>query len=125
MSIEELLKPRYKIINPFPGDHGFEINSIIEYREYTVHDEDFTPDMYPNLFRKLEWYEERKIEDMPEYVKCYFGICKVKKHFQSRFDRLIIIDQQGYDRELYYNNLQMYPSDETEYTQYINQQSKP
>jgi hypothetical protein len=23
---------------------------------------------YPNLFRELQWYEERKVEDMPKYV---------------------------------------------------------
>jgi len=78
MSTEELLKPRYKAIASYP-DSQFPLNKIIEMEivsnasmyhfgnnrwEYECWFMD-----YPHLFRKLDWWEERKLEDMPEYVK--------------------------------------------------------
>src|SRR5690242_15646600 len=89
---EELLRPRYKVIAIWPGMHiePFRLNEIVTLQYYTEEEgEDkaegfvyipykhkpknfmwesfFT--LFPHLFKKLEWYEERKTEEMPEYVK--------------------------------------------------------
>lgn len=71
MTTEELLLPRYKVIADYPGSI-FKIGEIIEqdYMEENrpVFDMEFFL-KYPNIFKKLEWWEDRKIDDLPEYVK--------------------------------------------------------
>lgn len=62
--IQELLKPRYKVIGDFP--HSSMPVGMVFCKEYS--DGDFW-DKYPHLFRKLEWWEERTVEEMPEYIK--------------------------------------------------------
>jgi len=77
MTKEELLRPRYKIIALWPFEPKTSIGNI------------FTrPDQYarvgqwssmwhwwdelanhPHLFEPLPWWKDRKLEDMPEYVK--------------------------------------------------------
>ena len=71
--IIELMKPRFLVIADYPNS------------EYTV-GEIVTPDSdlwihsnmklcypsvekFPQIFRKLEWWEERKVEEMPMYVR--------------------------------------------------------
>ncbi len=65
--VNELMKPRYKVIADYPKScftidevvHGESIFGI-EVKNYSE---------FPAIFRKLEWWEERNIEDMPKYVK--------------------------------------------------------
>jgi hypothetical protein len=74
---EELMKPRYKVIADWPGVAGKVTSGDIIVRDgahngFWVAGEQFTEDKlkdYPHLFRKLQWWEDRKKEDMPEYVK--------------------------------------------------------
>jgi|SRR6478752_2865 len=90
MTPEELLKPRYKVINTWPdmGDRRYyqgetltliqNVNSnqyCIRRGDATLYDTYF--DNYPHLFKKLEWWEERKPEEMPEFVKGYDRIYKM------------------------------------------------
>jgi hypothetical protein len=92
MTPEELLKPRYKVINTWPdmGDRRYyqgetltliqNVNSnqyCIRRGDATLYDTYF--DNYPHLFKKLEWWEERKPEEMPEYLKFGDMIYKVSK----------------------------------------------
>jgi hypothetical protein len=84
MTVEELLKPRVKIIAPWPicskhtkpedvpkvgqifyleADGSISNDSIVVKRVYD----------YPHLFKKLNWWEDRSPEEMPEYVKVYRG----------------------------------------------------
>lgn len=74
MTVEELLKPRYKVIADYPGspfivgsvgvkhyaEWVFELNGVVS---------DVAVENYPHLFRLMHWSEERKPEDMPKYVK--------------------------------------------------------
>lgn len=77
MRVEELLKPRYKVIGDWPGVAGkvFAGDILILDEEAGVYwcaAEGFTEDKlkdYPYLFRRLEWWEERATDEMPEYVK--------------------------------------------------------
>jgi hypothetical protein len=84
-NIQELLKPRYKVIADFPkcmyisgellprdSNWNFEL-----FAEHYV-DEAYLK-KYPHLFRKLEWWEEREEKDMPEYVKDESGKILVAK----------------------------------------------
>jgi hypothetical protein len=77
MTPEELLKPRYKVIAPWPGTH-WKVGDIFEYGDHNCFKTESQPsipmhvsvlDEHPHLFKKLEWREERKPEEMPEYVK--------------------------------------------------------
>lgn len=77
--INELLRPRYKVIADYPGnDYGvYEIIPLSEYMGlYALIQDDgkfvewesFYRE-FPHLFQKLEWWEDREEKDMPEYVK--------------------------------------------------------
>lgn len=86
MTAAELMKPRFEVVAAYP-DCPHEIGSILEARHIThssIHitttqyTDEFgenirqqnhvAPDefeKYPHLFRKLNWWENRKEEDMP------------------------------------------------------------
>lgn len=66
LSPQELLKPRYKCIAdwPFMPRH-------IKVGELVAEVFIIKAAKYPHLFKKLEWWEERKPEDMPEYLKIH------------------------------------------------------
>ncbi len=81
MTTEELLIPRYKVIADYP-DSSFKIEDILfpfyvedsteSGRWYVQEDRDYTwinPSLYPAIFKKLEWWEERSLEELPEYVE--------------------------------------------------------
>lgn len=88
MTKEELLRPRYKVIAKWPGMEAepFHFDQIITLQRHVSEDGNefiHVPikhmpnsymrqgffDNYPHLFQPLQWWEERKPEDMPEYVK--------------------------------------------------------
>lgn len=136
MSTENLLLPRYKVIATWPGMHAepFHLGQIISLQPYE--DEDYKGFIhipikhipgsfmregffsgYPHLFKKLEWWEERAIDDMPEYLSCpsrkmFF---KVESWHKSYF----IID--GRQKMQYRNYI---PATLAEYEQYINQKEE-
>jgi hypothetical protein len=97
-SIDELLKPRYKVIADYPqppftndlynvgNEHIFiegdlliqsTVNGALTFRRYgrlghmsvgvpcCAH-----PEKFPKIFKKLQWWEDRKLHEMPRYVKC-------------------------------------------------------
>lgn len=78
LTIEELLKVRYKQIADYPealfheGDI-IKVSELVANHRYLkdsvkhIYDEKFL-DQYPHLFKKLQWWQERKIEDLPEYI---------------------------------------------------------
>jgi len=94
MTNEELMKPRYKVIADYPNS-VFDDNQIIclgemKYGQLSygiAHDDgmeyfhaQFFID-YPHLFKRLEWWEERTLEEMPKYVKSErFGVCQITKY---------------------------------------------
>lgn len=91
MTVEELLKPRYKVIADYPSSPFF-INDILPnaLKEWQRDNERTKATLnecekYPAIFKKLEWWEEREIEDMPEYLKDDNGVYKCRNwHYQSR-----------------------------------------
>lgn len=66
LSIEDLLKPRYKVIADYPRSRDW-IGKVIIVG--AIGEETQLPYYkYPHLYKALEWWEEREEKDMPEYV---------------------------------------------------------
>lgn len=80
MTVQELLKPRYKLIADYPNSE-FRVGDVLEFKSiypYSGYALLFGSDKiisteylddFKHLFKKLEWWDERKVEEMPEYVK--------------------------------------------------------
>jgi len=114
MTNEELLKPRFKVIDDYPLS-WFDVGEIVEndFDSFDLKD-------FPNIFQKMEWWEERNLEDLPKYLKDDFYIIKVEKYYE-KFGKLKF-DYFEYEGQTLYNdrvdNL-FSPSTEEEYLEYI------
>lgn len=143
MNNKDLLTPRYKIIADYPnntvriGDICHIVNDFGQFSfGYPLHQK--TLDSYHYLFKKLEWWEERKIEEMPKYLKITERVdshdnplpdvyVKVTKHFSEengewRDDSYNIFCAKDYmtnDMVSSYNYSDWLPSTEEEYLNYI------
>jgi hypothetical protein len=86
MTNEKLLIPRYEVIADYPNS-DFKVGSILtnnglingwwyDGKTYTT-----GVDKYPHLFKPLQWWEKRNVEDLPEYVydKSYKQIFKIER----------------------------------------------
>lgn len=84
MTPDDLLRPRYKVIADYPKMEC-EVGDIFHkltfdngnYTYVTNHDSPMLGriighmiERMPHLFKPLAWWEERKPEEMPEYVNC-------------------------------------------------------
>jgi len=132
MTTEELLKPRFKCISDFPGNEWFEVgeiyevgfNGVIVKEEIRKWDDDnyiiTQPEKYPAIFLKLNWWEERKLEDMPKYIKWVrFNTVQPVHYYNTdtlRGMSAIWGDKDDLNRTEI--NL-LLPSDEEEYNQYL------
>ncbi len=125
MTPEQLLRPRFKAIADYPrsqcnvGDilehfvgDGFILNGVGLTSESDLK-------KYPHLFRRLEWWEERKPEDMPEYVKRKYITYSTTVFKIERWDETM---QIGFCSEHCINILveDTIPATQTEYDNYIN-----
>jgi hypothetical protein len=93
-SIEELLKPRFKVIADYPGA-AYTIGHI--YEGDLFDDTIIKLSQFPHLFKKMEWWEERKPEEI-EYIKrnsCNSGAMWVGKILEIKGDRFKCILQNG------------------------------
>lgn len=71
MTTQELLYPRIKIIENYPGNPQ-SVGTIIQLYDKEspiVKEQLHYYRTYPHLFEEIEWWQERKVEEMPEYVK--------------------------------------------------------
>ncbi len=80
MTNEQLMQPRVLLTGPYPEmeRHNLKVGDIIPVSD-TGMIADKTQDgkavfpidhaIFPNLFRRLEWWEFRDEKDMPEYVR--------------------------------------------------------
>lgn len=81
--IKELMETRYIVIADYPGNTqpiGYVFKEVARYF-----------DKFPAVFRKLSWYENRKVEEMPEYLLSSETFpnphyVKVKNHYASFFE---------------------------------------
>ena len=86
----EMLQPRYKVIADYPYC-PYEIGDLVEFtdlgtsfhctttKEWNTFTEEFSDsvnyfsidclEMWPHLFQRLQWWENRNANEMPKYVK--------------------------------------------------------
>lgn len=78
MTAEELLKPRFEVIAEYPNStHRIGTvlaQEITDHFSFTKDGKSFTTSIknienYPHIYRKLNWWERRNIEDMPKRLK--------------------------------------------------------
>lgn len=62
---KDLMMPRYKLVGDYPNNID-EVGKVYEIDLSDGHGVDFkmTCDKYPNLFKKLNWWEERTIDEL-------------------------------------------------------------
>ena len=78
MTSKELLQPRFKVIADYPYSEypiGLVlVKELTHHFTYTKDDKKYTTNIkdinYPHLFKKLNWFEERKKEEMPKRLIC-------------------------------------------------------
>ncbi len=76
--MEDLLKPRFKVIADYPLS-SYNVgriltpiskgSSLYDCIEASSSEKIRNPNKYPHLFKKLEWWEDRSLYEMPDYVK--------------------------------------------------------
>lgn len=71
MTAAELMQPRFEVIADYPSNL-IELGTILECPNF---EHDFTKkywveskEKYPHLFRKMDWWEKRSINEMPKKV---------------------------------------------------------
>lgn len=82
MTAEELLRPRFYVIEEYPNSI-FKKGDILQRIKGSTNDWYHTDEKawtanlcledlekYPNLFKPLKWWENRKVEDMPKKLIC-------------------------------------------------------
>ena len=117
MTVEELLMPRYKVIADYPSSPYY----VGEIKDRLGDNVAAHFAKYPHLFRKLNWWEERKVEDMPDYVKWDVGIYPTWK-------KIMKVDKWNSNGSFDHENVTIsvincFPATEQQYNDYI--KSKP
>ena len=124
-NIQELLKPRYKVIADYPGNI-WAIGSVLDLNISKQLSSYY--DKYPHLFRRLEWWEDRDVKDMPEYLKYnindknWYGNVvfeKVDMFYGDNNEYVALVDR---DEMMQYCTSWYLPTTETEY---LNQTKQP
>lgn len=67
MTAEKLLEPRFEIIADYPNNYLGNVGDILDNRQWSSVWELYN---FPHLFKKLNWWEHRKSEDMPKKLIC-------------------------------------------------------
>jgi hypothetical protein len=125
MTPEQLLAPRYEVIaEDTTGDF---VKGQILVRD----DEDILFSNYfgfeisedtikalPHLFNPLQWWEQRKVNEMPKYVKTGSGnrIAKARFDMQDTSAYFMFLDHEVHP----YSPSGWFPATEEEYNKYIN-----
>lgn len=134
LSPEELLKPRYKVIADYPSNIH-KIGSIIKNDDGAKFDRIryYGCAKYPHLFKPLQWWEERKPEDMPEYLKHNLGTIHktANARYHNKFLVIMIENYKAKERGAGWTDVsqlwlsEFLPVTETEYNEYETQLNKP
>jgi hypothetical protein len=68
MTNEDLLKPRYKLIATYPKCQ-YEIGDNFIWEEKNEEQSSFEMfGMFPHIFKRLRWWEDRKPNEMPKFI---------------------------------------------------------
>lgn len=148
----DLMIPRYEVVADYP-DSEFKVGDIIEFaykrcKPFCFTEEakieywftDFidrgkkgstsycilTFEPHPHLFRHLQWWEKRNIEDMPQYVKSIedYGVNTAKwaKDEQHKTGLSLSIDGSDFWFNPSFDN--MLPATQQEYDAFINSKNQ-
>ena len=136
MTAEQLLKKRYKVIADWPKNDDCNVGDILElsaeyggeqlYRFGEAQSlwsvSDFK--QYPHLFKELQWWEDRKPEDMPEYLS---GLKSIRKAISYEYHGGTLDDNKTeypsvlFEGDSVWCPIWMFqPATESEYLNYIN-----
>lgn len=122
MSVEELLKPRYKVEGPYPGSR-YKVGDMVEslgenvfdlYKDGVTYYNESELKKYPQLFRLMDWWEDRKKKDLPEYVKIRGVFFKVGKWDAKNSDNI----WAHIGKRCYYSNICI-PATKEDYETYL------
>jgi hypothetical protein len=150
LSVEELMKPRYRVIADYPhppftndsynadNEHIFiegdlliqcNVNGALTFKRCgrlghmsvgvpcCAH-----PEKFPKIFQRLEWWEDRKVDEMPAYTK-------LESHFVHKVERWLETNYLGQPLYEYYNKVgqlttfcavDLQPATHADYQAYIN-----
>lgn len=127
MTPEQLMQIRYKVIADYPFSI-FSIGEIIVSQKdgkFWQFEDDgrwlLKPELFPQIFKPIQWYEERAEGDMPEYMKFQGEIFKVGSHFTSSFNPPTFTKHGCRIDDEFYPYYKLEPATEQEYNTYNNQ----
>lgn len=113
-NIGHLLIPRYELIADFPRNR-LKIGTII-----LDNDLEYNFEKYPHLFKKLEWWEKRNTDEMPQYLNVGDMIEKIEKWMYKGTYPFAITSyelKEGYDM-FFATQFNYQPATENEYLKY-------
>lgn len=97
MTIKELLVPRFRLIESYPGNSS-EVGSVSIEESTASYFRRF-----PTNFKELGWWEEREESEMPDYVKWDDKdsrpapfVRKIKSHFMHTRNQFVSEDGGNY-----------------------------
>jgi len=126
--VSQLLKPRYKVIADYPMSQH-KVGSILTLESGDRYVGNGTKyiilniEQYPHLFRKLAWYEERDVSEMPEFVQdlvCY----KIMKPLHFFTPNGHPTKNGCTDNGLYFPYNELLPATEKDFAEYIKNSKK-
>jgi len=129
MTTEALMKPRYKVISNYPGSI-YNIGDIIEqidgyfdlYKDGSTLYLEIELKKYPNIFKPLAWWEERKVSDMPMFIFDKENSQIIYKVKQWHSDGCTFYIGNKFDSDVFYPspsiNEYFLPSTESDYLTY-------
>lgn len=133
MGIEELLRPRYELIADYPGN-TIEVGRIIVCPKYDNHFSERywieSNDLYPHLFKKLNWWERRQEADMPMYLRSDLDKKNPTFHKIVEWDMKILFgfinkqERKGCSLMAFNPEYGYFPATEQEYLEYQKLQTK-
>lgn len=121
MNREELLKDRYEVIAPYPGGI-YKEGDLVQPHPFYGFDTFPYPEKYPHLFKKIGWWEKRRIEDLPKYIKTKKTPERV---FKVGYFTSYVVMYYGDDGKQKMDNTAIFlPATEAEYLDYLTQNKK-
>jgi len=106
LSPSELLKNRFVFFADYPFSEALEINDVLTETEFGFKNNrtgvvhlNIEFDKYPHIFKLLEWWEDRELSDMPDWVIDIYGnydIRKVLFHFSINLTDGLIVDPKRF-----------------------------
>lgn len=128
MSKELLLIKRWKVIAPWPGmeESNLKVGSMLlksrddrpqDFHMMTGYIAEKFAKRYPNLFHELHWSEDRKLEEMPEYVLHLNKVWKVHEWLSISEGKWLPVADKNYYLSQSWRQYYMFslPATEEEY----------